>query len=1201
MAGTEEKAEEALRRLAPLWTWLRDGPPSSTPACLEAELDRLPDLPDGPALEALDLALGERLARWECQPPDLAALGLLLAQAGAALAAARALGEPERRVAATVTAARALHDWYLSRGEDADLDLLIRLVERAGALPATPSRRAALCVARALALRERYLKHGDGGDLDTGVRLLRETVALDAAGPVGARARIALGRALRDRYLADDDPPALEESIRLLEEVAHAPLPDAERAECLSDLGLSLYVRYMEGGDRADLDRVLALHRRALLLLPAGLMRPRYLNNLGIALDYRYLQQGDPADLDERVQVQEQAYALSPGRPDRRNYASNLGNALYHRYLLRGDPADLERRIRLQEEAVLLTPGGPARPQCRNNLANARADRYSLHGDPADLDAAIALVEEAIALTSGGPYLPMFLSNCGRHLWRRFALRGDPADLERSIALLRRSIDATPGGPERAARLLILGSALRARLALDGRTEDLADGIAVLPEPAPDPPGRADDLADGIAVLEEALAGLPAGPDRPDCLAVLGELLGRRGTPADHERQRRLYAEALELAGVVERPALARTVARLYLDGQDDPDLALRTASAALQQGVVALERMLAAADEEAEAALLGQFGDLYDLLIAVQLRMAERAATAAEAEMHRRDAYLAAESGKGRRAAALLATRAARPGPGLAARLEEVERLRRTLAQIDRQLAGARPPSALAPALRGGWLAEAVTPLWEPDPADGPAAENLDEALHARLTERGEATWRALQALLEEIARSDPQYAAVRGFAPPHPPEGIARALPEGGALLLLYPLDDGLACFVLRRTVAGMDLRVARAPPDRATLAGLVAATFPPSAGGLPGAGATLDAALLKLARALYPALAPLLPPFDPERPATLVMAPTGALHRLPLHACPWPDPARRVLDGYVVSYATTADVLLLASRKPATPAGVAALAPGLPSAAGRPPLVGSLVEACVLAQQGGASPLLRRRANLAALLREHGAARKRWVLLATHGRAGGRHAARSGLLFYDEQGQEPVWLSAAEILGRLDLEGAEHLGVTACSTHADDAAPGDRLAGLLRALLYRGARSVQATLWPVRDDAALLVSAWTWEQLLAGGRPGPARSGAPGKRAGWPGVSLRPHARVGAVCAARRPIYRPLIRRRWPVAVVVRGPRAQSRSRFPLTGPPIPETMARRCWRCAMPLRISGCRWDTCKWTVGGIPRGPPPIGA
>src|SRR5579883_2850027 len=485
--------------------------------------------------------------------------------------------------------------------------------------------------------------------------------------------------------------------------------------------------------------------------------------------------------------------------------------------------------------------------------------------------------------------------------------------------------------------------------------------------------------------------------------------------------------------------------------------------------------------------------------------------------------------------------------------------------------------------------------------PADGPAAENLDEALHARLTERGEATWRALQALLEEIARSDPQYAAVRGFAPPHPPEGIARALPEGGALLLLYPLDDGLACFVLRRTVAGMDLRVARAPLDRATLAGLVAATFPPSAGGLPGAGATLDAALLKLARALYPALAPLLPPFDPERPATLVMAPTGALHRLPLHACPWPDPARRVLDGYVVSYATTADVLLLASRKPATPAGVAALAPGLPSAAGRPPLVGSLVEACVLAQQGGASPLLRRRANLAALLREHGAARKRWVLLATHGRAGGRHAARSGLLFYDEQGQEPVWLSAAEILGRLDLEGAEHLGVTACSTHADDAAPGDRLAGLLRALLYRGARSVQATLWPVRDDAALLVSAWTWEQLLAGGRPGPARSGAPGKRAGWPGVSLRPHARVGAVCAARRPAYHPLIRRRWPVAVVVRGPRAQSRRRFPLTGPPIPETMARRCWRCAMPLRISGCRWDTCKWTVGGIPRGPPPIGA
>ncbi len=83
----------------------------------------------------------------------------------------------------------------------------------------------------------------------------------------------------------------------------------------------------------------------------------------------------------------------------------------------------------------------------------------------------------------------------------------------------------------------------------------------------------------------------------------------------------------------------------------------------------------------------------------------------------------------------------------------------------------------------------------------------------------------------------------------------------------------------------------------------------------------------------------------------------------------------------------------------------------------------------------------------------------------------------------------GQQGVWLTAAEILARLDVTGVEHLGLGACSTHADDPEPGDRLAGLLRAALYRGARSVQASLWPVRDDAAALVGAWTWEMLVAG----------------------------------------------------------------------------------------------------------------
>jgi CHAT domain-containing protein len=209
------------------------------------------------------------------------------------------------------------------------------------------------------------------------------------------------------------------------------------------------------------------------------------------------------------------------------------------------------------------------------------------------------------------------------------------------------------------------------------------------------------------------------------------------------------------------------------------------------------------------------------------------------------------------------------------------------------------------------------------------------------------------------------------------------------------------------------------------------------------------------------------------------------------LPLHALPWPGYDQRLLDGYTVSYNTTADVLVLSTRKEASPAGTVALAPGLPEGPDGSPLFGSLAEASAVTAKANGHLLLGKRATVDALLKEHVAAGARWVLLATHGRAGRRDATRAGLLFYNAEGTDAVWLTAAEILGRLDLIGVEHLGLAACSTHADDPAAGDRLAGLLRALLYRGARSVQATLWPVRDDAATLVSVWTWEALLDGER--------------------------------------------------------------------------------------------------------------
>lgn len=77
----------------------------------------------------------------------------------------------------------------------------------------------------------------------------------------------------------------------------------------------------------------------------------------------------------------------------------------------------------------------------------------------------------------------------------------------------------------------------------------------------------------------------------------------------------------------------------------------------------------------------------------------------------------------------------------------------------------------------------------------------------------------------------------------------------------------------------------------------------------------------------------------------------------------------------------------------------------------------------------------------------------------------------------------------MTAAELLARLDLGGVDHLQLLACSTHADDPAPGDHLSGLLTALLIRGTRSVGGTLWPVDEVAAVRVG-WHMGNALVGG---------------------------------------------------------------------------------------------------------------
>ena len=298
-------------------------------------------------------------------------------------------------------------------------------------------------------------------------------------------------------------------------------------------------------------------------------------------------------------------------------------------------------------------------------------------------------------------------------------------------------------------------------------------------------------------------------------------------------------------------------------------------------------------------------------------------------------------------------------------------------------------------------------------------------------------------------------------------------------------------------------------------------------------------LERALRGLADRVIPVLAPLLEAATGRRDVSssdreavsphLVLVPTGAMHHLPLHALPWAprgisrwDRETRLTDRYAVTYVNMADVLPLVTSRTVAADGIASLAPGLGLRVGDEAPHATVAVAAALARLAGerlnhrettetradagpsghVSLRVREDASRDAILGQACLAGKRFGFVATHGRAGGMidsgllvHSGRSmsdgptPLLqdaptadrhqaAYPSDYAEGTWVTSAELLARLDLGGVDHLQLLACSTHADDPAPGDHLSGLLTALMIRGTRSVGGTLWPVDEVAAVLV---------------------------------------------------------------------------------------------------------------------------
>jgi tetratricopeptide (TPR) repeat protein len=218
----------------------------------------------------------------------------------------------------------------------------------------------------------------------------------------------------------------------------------------------------------------------------------------------------------------------------------------------------------------------------------------------------------------------------------------------------------------------------------------------------------------------------------------------------------------------------------------------------------------------------------------------------------------------------------------------------------------------------------------------------------------------------------------------------------------------------------------------------------------------GAQLQVAAQTHLRQLYDAL--IAPIRDRLRAPHLVVVPHGVLHALPFHALF--DGRRYLVDEFSVSYAPSGTVYNLCCTKPAAP-NAGALVLGVPDALApsiadeAQAVAGALPDPHVFIGSAATSEQLRR----------HGAA-SRFVHIATHG-----HFRRDNPMFSSIRlGDGPF--SVYDVY-ELQLP-AELVTLSGCSTGATVIAGGDEQLGLVRGLLYAGARAVLLTLWDVHDSS-------------------------------------------------------------------------------------------------------------------------------
>ncbi len=309
---------------------------------------------------------------------------------------------------------------------------------------------------------------------------------------------------------------------------------------------------------------------------------------------------------------------------------------------------------------------------------------------------------------------------------------------------------------------------------------------------------------------------------------------------------------------------------------------------------------------------------------------------------------------------------------------------------------------------------------------------------------------------ILRRIRGTDEEYTSLQN-AGTIPLETIRSALPADGLLLEYYQARGTLyVCLLGRRRLEIIPLGPAMRVRELLRLLQFQLSKFRFGSEYLGRFAGSLHEATQWHLSELYRAL--LAPVRHQLQAKHLIIVPHDFLHYLPFHALF--DGERYLTDEFSVSYAPSASVYYLCCAKKVKGQGQALIL-GIPD-----PLAPHILEEV----QAVASALPKPRLFLGEeatedRLRTHGPT-SRYVHIATHG------------LFRQDN---PMFSSIRLGNSQLSLFDLYHLRLSAelvtlsgCGTGLNVVVGGDELVGLVRGLLYAGARSVLVTLWDVNDKS-------------------------------------------------------------------------------------------------------------------------------